>query len=67
VLLAPGQQVAFHADLPTVLCELPQARGELALLPLGAAGVVDLETLETAPSGGVRDLVLMNPHNPTGP
>ena len=66
-LLAPGDQVAFFTPAyPPFFAELPQARVELVLLPLGAAGVVDLEALQAALAGGVRALVLANPHNPTG-
>ena len=66
-LLAPGEEVAFSTPAyPPFFAELPQARVELVLLPLGAAGVVDLEALQAALAGGVRALVLANPHNPTG-
>ena len=66
-LLAPGDQVAFFTPAyPPFSAELPQARVELVLLPLGAAGAVDLEALQAALAGGVRALVLANPHNPTG-
>jgi cysteine-S-conjugate beta-lyase len=66
-LLAPGEQVAFFTPAyPPFFAELPQARVDLVLLPLRAAAVVDLEALEAALAGGVRALVLANPHNPTG-
>jgi cystathionine beta-lyase len=66
-LLAPGDQVAFFTPAyPPFFAELPQARVDLVLLPLRAAGAVDLEALEAALAGGVRVLVLANPHNPTG-
>jgi cysteine-S-conjugate beta-lyase len=66
-LLEPGEQVAFFTPAyPPFFAELPQARVELVLLPLRAGGVVDLEALEAALAGGVRALVLANPHNPTG-
>jgi cystathionine beta-lyase len=66
-LLAPGDQVAFFTPAyPPFFAELPQARVDLVLLPLRAAGAVDLEPLEAALAGGVRVLVLANPHNPTG-
>lgn len=66
-LLEPGEQVAFFTPAyPPFFAELPQARVELVLLPLRAGGVVDLEVLEAALAGGVRALVLANPHNPTG-
>ncbi|MCE3275627.1 MAG: aminotransferase class [Propionibacteriaceae bacterium] len=66
-LLEPGQQVAFFTPAyPPFFPELPQARVELVLLPLATAGAVDLEALEAALAGGVRALVLNNPHNPTG-
>jgi cysteine-S-conjugate beta-lyase len=67
-LLAPGDQVAFFTPAyPPFFAELPQARVELVLLPLGGApGAVDLEALQAALAGGVRALVLANPHNPTG-
>jgi cysteine-S-conjugate beta-lyase len=66
-LLAPGEQVAFFTPAyPPFFAELPQAGVDLVLLPLRTAGVVDLEALEVALAGGVRALVLANPHNPTG-
>jgi cystathionine beta-lyase len=65
-LVAPGEQVAFCTPAyPPFFVELPQAEVEVHL-PLDAAGVVDLEALEAALAGGVRALVLTNPHNPTG-
>ena len=67
VLVAPGEQVAFFTPAyPPFFAELPQARVELVQLPLGADAAVDLEALEAALAGGVRALVLTNPHNPTG-
>jgi cysteine-S-conjugate beta-lyase len=67
VLLAPGEQVAFFTPAyPPFFAELPQARVELVQLPLGADAAVDHEALEAALAGGVRALVLTNPHNPTG-
>jgi cystathionine beta-lyase len=67
VLVAPGEQVAYFTPAyPPFFVELPQAGVELVQLPLGAAGVVDLEALEAALAAGVRALVLTNPHNPTG-
>ncbi|HEX6760131.1 MAG TPA: aminotransferase class I/II-fold pyridoxal phosphate-dependent enzyme [Propionibacteriaceae bacterium] len=67
VLVAPGEQVAFFTPAyPPFFAELPQARVELVQLPLGADAAVDLEALEAALAGGVRALVLANPHNPTG-
>ena len=67
VLLVPGEQVGFFTPAyPPFFAELPQAQVELKLLPLGAAGVVDLGALEAALAGGVRALLLTNPHNPTG-
>jgi cysteine-S-conjugate beta-lyase len=67
VLLAPGEQVAFFTPAyPPFFAELPQARVDLVLVALRAAGAVDLEALEAALAGGVRVLVLANPHNPTG-
>ena len=67
VLVEPGEQVAFFTPAyPPFFDELPQARVPLVQLPLDADGViVDLE-LEAALAGGVRALVLTNPHNPTG-
>ena len=66
-LLAPGDQVTFFTPAyPPFFAELPQARAELVPLPLGAAAAVDLEALQAALAGGVRALVLANPHNPTG-
>jgi len=66
-LVEPGEQVAFFTPAyPPFFNELPQARVQLVQLPLDADGViVDLE-LEAALAGGVRALVLTNPHNPTG-
>jgi cystathionine beta-lyase len=67
VLVAPGEQVAFFTPAyPPFFAELPQAGVKLVQLPLGADSVVDLEGLEAALAGGVRALVLTNPHNPTG-
>jgi cystathionine beta-lyase len=67
VLVSPGEQVAFFAPAyPPFFAELPQARVELVQLPLDTASAVDLEALEAALAGGVRVLVLANPHNPTG-
>jgi cysteine-S-conjugate beta-lyase len=67
VLIEPGAQVAFFTPAyPPFFAELPQARVELVQLPLDTAGAVDLEALEGALAGGVRVLVLANPHNPTG-
>jgi cysteine-S-conjugate beta-lyase len=67
VLVEPAEQVAFFTPAyPPFFDELPQARVQLVQLPLTADGViVDLE-LEAALAGGVRALVLTNPHNPTG-
>ena len=67
VLVEPGAQVAFFTPAyPPFFDELPQARVHLVQLPLEAEDViVDLE-LEAALAGGVRALVLTNPHNPTG-
>jgi cysteine-S-conjugate beta-lyase len=67
VLVAPGEQVGFFTPAyPPFFVELPQARVELVQLALDAAGAVDLDALEAALAGGVRALVLTNPHNPTG-
>src|SRR4029453_3956030 len=67
VLTEPGAQVAFFTPAyPPFFAELPQARVELVQVPLATAGAVDLEALEAALAGGVRVLVLANPHNPTG-
>ena len=66
-LVAPGEQVAFCTPAyPPFFAELPQARVKLVTLPLGTAGVIDLEKLEAALAAGIRALVLTNPHNPTG-
>jgi cystathionine beta-lyase len=67
VLVAPGEEVAFFTPAhPPFFVELPQVQVELVQLPLGAVGAVDLDALEAALAGGVRALVLTNPHNPTG-
>jgi cysteine-S-conjugate beta-lyase len=67
VLIEAGAQVAFFTPAyPPFFAELPQARVELVQLPLDTADAVDLEALEAALAGGVRVLVLANPHNPTG-
>jgi cystathionine beta-lyase len=67
VLTAPGERVAFFTPAyPPFFTELPQARVELVQLPQKGAGAIDLEALEAAFAGGVRVLVLTNPHNPTG-
>lgn len=66
-LVEPGGQVAFFTPAyPPFFDELPQARVELVQLSLGPGHVVDLDGLEAALAGGVRALVLANPHNPTG-
>lgn len=66
-LVAPGEQVAFFTPAyPPFFDELPQAGVKLAQLPLTAGGEADLDTLEASFAGGVRILVLTNPHNPTG-
>ena len=67
ILSEPGAQVGFFTPAyPPFFAELPQARVELVQLPLDTAGAVDLEALEAALAGGMRLLVLANPHNPTG-
>jgi cysteine-S-conjugate beta-lyase len=67
VLTEPGAQVAFFTPAyPPFFAELPQARVDLVQVPLATAGAVDLEALEAALAGGVRVLVLANPHNPSG-
>jgi cystathionine beta-lyase len=67
VLVAPGEQVAFFTPAyPPFFSELPQAGVILAQLPLTASGEADLHALEASFAGGVRILVLTNPHNPTG-
>lgn len=67
VLVERGEQVAYFTPAyPPFFVELPQAGVELVHLPLDSAGVVDLEALEAALAGGMRALVLTNPHNPTG-
>jgi cysteine-S-conjugate beta-lyase len=66
-LVAPGEQVAFFTPAyPPFFNELPQAGVKLAQLPLTAGSEADLDTLEASFAGGVRILVLTNPHNPTG-
>ncbi len=68
VLCRPGERAAFVTPAyPPFFAELPQAQVELEHIPLGGAdGAVDLAALDTALAGGVRVLVLVNPHNPTG-
>jgi cystathionine beta-lyase len=67
ILTEPGAQVAFFTPAyPPFFAELPQARVELVQLPLDTAGAIDMEALEAVLAGGVRVLVLANPHNPTG-
>lgn len=67
VLVEPGDQVGFFTPAyPPFFVELPQASVALVHLRLDAAGVVDLDELEAALTGGLRALVLTNPHNPTG-
>ena len=67
VLTEPGAQVAFFTPAyPPFFAELPQARVELVQLPLDTAGAMVTEALEAVLAGGVRVLVLANPHNPTG-
>ena len=67
ILTEPGAQVAFFTPAyPPFFAELPQARVELVQLPLDTAGAMVTEALEAVLAGGVRVLVLANPHNPTG-
>ena len=67
ILTEPGAQVAFFTPAyPPFFAELPQARVEQVQLPLDTAGAMVTEALEAVLAGGVRVLVLANPHNPTG-
>jgi cysteine-S-conjugate beta-lyase len=67
VLADPGDAIAFATPAyPPFFSDLPQAGvllREIALLPDGA---LDLDALDAELAGGVRVLVLANPHNPTG-
>jgi cysteine-S-conjugate beta-lyase len=67
VLTSPGERVAFATPAyPPFFSELAHHDRELVRLPLRADRTLDLDSLERALNGGVRVLVLPNPHNPTG-
>jgi len=62
VLTRPGDAVAFTVPAyPPFLSGLPQTGVRVRPVPLRADGSFDLALLD-----GVRVLVLVNPHNPTG-
>lgn len=66
-LAAPGEAVAFATPAyPPFYAELPQASVEVHEIALQSDGALDLNALDAALAGGVRVLVLANPHNPTG-
>jgi cystathionine beta-lyase len=67
VLTHPGDRVGFVTPgYPPYFDELPQTGVELVTLPASPAGETDLDALDSALAGGLRVLVLANPHNPTG-
>jgi cystathionine beta-lyase len=67
VLAMPGEHAAFVTPAyPPFFAELPQAGVQLTHLPIASDGSTDLDALETALADGLRVLVLVNPHNPTG-
>jgi cysteine-S-conjugate beta-lyase len=67
VLLSPGEAVAFATPAyPPFFAELPTAADRIEEIPLRADRGFDLELLGETIAGGVRALVLVNPHNPTG-
>jgi cystathionine beta-lyase len=67
ILVPPGGAVAFATPgYPPFFAELPLAAARVEQLPLRADRSFDLDLLASAIAGGVRALVLVNPHNPTG-
>jgi cystathionine beta-lyase len=67
ILVEPGGVVAFATPAyPPFFAELPQAGVRLRELELREDGRLDLNVLEAVLGEGVRVLVLVNPHNPTG-
>ena len=66
-LVAPGEAIAFASPgYPPFFAELPTAADRIEEIPLREDRSFDLDRLEQAITGGVRALVLVNPHNPTG-
>lgn len=66
-LIAPGGSVGFAtAGYPPFFKQLPAAGFSLVHLPLRDDGSFDLEKLTAELQGGLKVLILANPHNPTG-
>jgi cysteine-S-conjugate beta-lyase len=64
---SPGDAIAFASPAyPPFFTELPQTGVRLVQIDLGADGTLDLAGLDSAIAGGIRALILANPHNPTG-
>lgn len=51
---------------PPFFAELPLAGVKLREIGIDADGSLDLDELDRALAGGIRALILANPHNPTG-
>lgn len=67
LLLGPDEGIAFATPAyPPFFEELPQTGGCLYELALRPDGALALEELESALGDGVRVVILVNPHNPTG-
>lgn len=67
VLAGADGAVAFATPAyPPFFTEFARAGLPTRQIPLLADGTLDLERLEVELAGGVRVLVLVNPHNPTG-
>ena len=66
-LTSPGDTVAFATPAyPPFFAELPWAGVRLTEIDLRPDGALDLDALDAALACGIRVLVLVNPHNPTG-
>ena len=67
VLAEPGDAIAFATPAyPPFFSDLPQAGVRLREIALLPDGTLDLDALDAELAGGVRVLLLANPHNPTG-
>lgn len=66
-ITSPGDSVAFATPAyPPFFGELPRAGVTLAGIDLHRDGALDLDALDAGLAAGIRVLVLVNPHNPTG-
>lgn len=66
-ICAPGDSVGFATPAyPPFFRELPRAGVALTGIDLHRDGALELDALDAALNAGIRVLVLVNPHNPTG-